>query len=369
MILEKLGIPDNIIESAHKIWSKTIDKINKSYNLLTDDGHLIYHVSKLKVGDYDIKAVHIKFNINYHESIDKPTLAGMSIVNSINPNEDDDIHLIKYKSPSELRFIVNVYLNENNDKKDLINFLIDSKIQIISSFSHELKHAYDFKMKSDHHISSEMDYVDMNKLGTGSPTFDHFLYYVYVSHLFEVLVKPTEVGAEIKMSDIKKSEFKDFLSSNRAYNDFKSMSEYSYKEFYNGLKSEMDYIVDFLSSVGVEMGTEEENINKFLKLLFNHLMNSKAEILNRHISRINPLLLVFNSNKVDKLFNDLRKLAIKYENKPKDFFENQIKYINFVGKKNIKKLVKLYDIIEDEPNNIHHNINKRVSNFKNFNNG
>ena len=70
-----------------------------------------------------------------------------------------------------------------------------------------------------------------------------------------------------------------------------------------------------------------------------------------------------------KLFNNLRKLANKYENKPKDFFENQIKYINFVGKKNIKKLVKLYDIIEDEPNNIHHNINKRVSNFKNFNNG
>lgn len=369
MITEKLGIPDNIIESAYKIWEVNIESLEKNYEELVKDGSLIFSISNIKIGDFKVNKVLVKFNLNDSERTDEPVLVGMSLLSSAEKNDDENIDFIKYKEPKELRIVVNIFKGENNDKNDLLDFIVNEKIKFISSFAHELKHAYDFKKKPIHNIKSEMEYIDMNTMSLGSPTFDRFLYYLYLSHITEILVKSTELGAEIKMSNINKKQFKEFLSNSRVYIDFKSMSEYNIDDFYKGLKEEIESIVDFLIEYDQKVGTTDENINLFLSMLINMIMNTKVDTLNKHLSNINPILLAINSDKIDDIFNSLKKMANKYENNPNKFFEKQIKLINFTGKRNLKKIIKLYDIIEEDPIKIHNNINRRISKFNQFKDG
>jgi len=194
---------------------------------------------------------------------------------------------------------------------------------------------------------------------------------VYYTHSTENIVRATEVGADIKHSGIDKSEFEEYLKKNDVYKKLDNMSKYTITDFYNGLVKDMDDIIYILRSMEKKIGSNEENIKEILGMVLLHTMNTKMDNFSKHVARINPLMLIFggDDNDVKEIFDDIRKSIEKYEKNPIKFFENQIKYINFVGNKYKRKIVKLYDLIEDEPNIVHNSINKRVLNFKKFNDG
>ena len=79
MINEKLGVPNHIIDSAKKIWDETIKKVDMYYNQLKENDSVDFYVTNLKISDFKIKSVKVKFNVKYTDGTDKPVLAGMSI--------------------------------------------------------------------------------------------------------------------------------------------------------------------------------------------------------------------------------------------------------------------------------------------------
>ena len=69
-----------------------------------------------------------------------------------------------------------------------------------------------------------------------------------------------------------------------------------------------------------------------------------------------------------KHVDEFVKKISKYDN-AHDFFGNEIKRLNFVGDKTIKKLSKLYDMVDDDKNSIvnwdlHHKINNTAEKTK-----
>lgn len=365
MILEKLGIPDNLIESAKKLFDETLINLDNQYETLSSKDEIYYEVNNIEISEYKVNSVFIKFQTIVTDQTDKPLLSGMSILTNYGKKS---IKTIEYKKSDVIKIIVNIYVNENNNKSDIINFFTDKKVKIISSFAHELKHYYDFMKKSVGSIKSEIDYIQTDEFRLGVETLNEFFYYLYYSHSVENLVRATEVGAYIKISDVKKKDFLDFIKSNDVYKNLEKMSNFNINDFYNGLIKDMDQIIDVLKYFKIEIGTNEENIKKILDIVLTHTFNTKVETFNKHLNRIDPLVLFFNEHEAKEVFDDLKKTYKKYEKNPIKFFEDKIKYIKFVGDKYKKKVIKLYDLIEDEPLQIHNKINKRISNFKKFNN-
>ena len=340
MIVEKLGVPDNIIESGNQLWNKTLNYVDGFYNVLIKKKVLNFNVFDIKIGEHKPKLVHVELNIQFYDR-EKPHLSGMSFVSELN-RKQTNVKSMEFKESDTIKLIVNIYINESTKKKDFIDFLITEKIYIISSYAHELKHFYDYIKKPVRSTTSEIDYVDMVSLRTGSYSYDKFLYYLYLSHSVETDVKATEVATELKMSDIKKEDFEKFLLNNKTYIEYKTMSNYSLDLFLDELKED---IKESTKRYNFSDQRIEEIKNDFLESKLVDIIEHRVRDFNNHLRRIDPKILVRNEKDIDSVYKEIAKIADSYKKNPISFFENQIKFINFVGKKNIKKITKLYDYI------------------------
>jgi hypothetical protein len=190
-----------------------------------------------------------------------------------------------------------------------------------------------------------MDYIDMNILYSKSMSFNYFLYYLYLSHSTEIVVKPSEVLSELKLNNVRKKDFEQFLIKNSSYNNFKDMKNFSLELFLKNLRKEIIENSQYKSNNYTD---EQINylINFFLSEKLNDLINYKIDILKSHLIKIDPIVLSKNSDQLDKIYNKIKNISLKYKNNCIDFYKDQIKFINIVGEKNMKKLSKLYDILE-----------------------
>ena len=340
MIVEKLGVPDNIIESGNQLWNKTLNYVDGFYNVLIKKKVLNFNVFDIKIGEHKPKLVHVALNIQFYDR-KEPTINSMSFVSELN-RKQTDVKTMEFKESDTIKLLVNMYINESTKKKDFIDFLISEKIYIISSYAHELKHFYDYIKKPVRSTTSEIDYVDMVSLRTGSYNYDKFLYYLYLSHSTETDVKSTEVATELKITDTKKEDFEKFLLNNKTYTEFKSMSSYSLDVFLNDLREE---IKEYTKNHNFSDQRIEEIMNDFLKNKLIDIIEYRVRDFRNHLRRIDPKILVRNEKDIELVYKEISKNADKYIKNPISFFENQIKIINFVGKKNIKKISKLYDYI------------------------
>ncbi len=367
IILEKLGIPENLINSAKKLWDETIVNLNKNYNNLIKKGEISYRVSDIKIGEFDIKETNIFFNLNIINSLKEPSIDGMSIGSR---TLRKSVNKITYITSDPINIYVYIVMGPSNNKEDLINFIVEEKIKIISSFAHELKHKYDFTKRDTHDIKSEISYIDLDDFLSKVKSMNEFFYFMYYSHSVENLVRLTEVGAAIQVSGIDKSDFLDFLKSNRTYSTLDEMSKYNIEDFKSKLKEDHDKIKETLEKLDIPRGTESENINNILRVFLIALIEYKISKLKDHLRSLPKLVLSFGHSELDKILDYIDKNYSKFKNNPIEFFENQIKNINLVGNKYKKKLSKLYDTIEDYPMDmgIHRTINRKINNFKDFKN-
>jgi hypothetical protein len=114
----------------------------------------------------------------------------------------------------------------------------------------------------------------------------------------------------------------------------------------------------------------EEIINDLINLAYTQFTNDKIETLEKYILRDNDYLLKsfgIASVNMDYFLKQVDKYQ-KYSKNPKDFFNNEIKFLNFVGDKMIKKLGKLYSIANEDKSQ-QANIIKKIYNKVNHGQG
>ena len=116
------------------------------------------------------------------------------------------------------------------------------------------------------------------------------LYNSYYIHFVENLVRPTEIATELKLGNIDKKGFIDFLNNNETYKRLLEIRDFSYEKMKKTLLLQKDIIkkslihpnisensdeyISFINSLN-----EEELVDYVIKLLFNNMASLGRDIV------------------------------------------------------------------------------------------
>jgi hypothetical protein len=171
----------------------------------------------------------------------------------------------------------------------------------------------------------------------------------------------------MNIGNINQKDFLEFLLKDRTYEDFNDLRNYSMDELISDLLKQEKKLRSFDQFKNL---SQEEFINQLLKVGYISLTQEKIDSIEEFVLRDNDRLL--NMMGVDtpnmeyfiKQVNNYK----KYANNPKDFFTKEIKFLNIVGDKMIKKLGKLYSIANEDDSE-QANIIKKIYNKVNHGQG
>lgn len=367
LISEALGVPDTILDVAEQVFDSVAQDI-KSIRTKKDEyifrgnvGVQLGDKKKIDIDDYEL-TVSVVYPDDYDE---EPQIISMGMVQQFNFDRNIMMKRIQRSSTAEIE--IDYAVSDNWEPIDLYNTLMKSKTKHLASIAHELKHKYDKQSKEIDLIGREALYHSTMKMGrSGIPAIDSvFMRALYFVSMTENLVRPVEIASIIKSKNITKSQFKDFLMKTDVYRELQNIKNYTFDDFINDMKEQMDRVDALLEHVnvdGLEDMSEDDKIKKVLEVIYGTLTNTRLDIFQD-----------MTSNKQDELMNmfkdlfgqDLRKndpeqkgleqvrnkfynYAAKYKDNPVKFFEDEFENFNYTANKVLKRLSKIYALAQDD---------------------
>ena len=368
IITEALGVPDNILDAAEMLYNiveQNLNKINSIKDEYQFKGKLKFEIGgkkKVKINSY-VLTVYIE-QIDDEEGV--LDIVKMSVEGGFFFNRDT--YMRENEPSTNLEFTITFAVGENWKPEDLVKKLQEEKEEHVSSLAHEIKHKYDKQVKQFSLIGDDAEYHATQKRATfGIQVIDmvFFRYLYYISGI-ENLVRPTEVASLIKQKNITKSKFKEFLNNNLTYKELVEIKNFTFNDFISKLKEEeerLDALLEHINDDPSNM-TIDEKINRVLEIVYIDLVNNKMDLFVRMTTHttddflrmaLDIGLLPPNAEKnIEglKKTNEIRQkffnYAIKYQENPTKFFENEFENFNFVANKMLKKISKLYAMAKDD---------------------
>jgi hypothetical protein len=377
VLRETVGVPDNIVETSELIYTQIMDEL-RGFDM---NDNVRDTISFELNGDYrisDFKFNTIEMEIQIHEinEVDTPQLAGMAFLFAA--EFDNELLVIKHK-PSEdvveLQISIAVPDDDNQNNSEIIKLFNEEKNKIIESLSHELMHVYDNYKKPISNVADSSSYHAYKGIRFGIKSIDDFMFNLYFIHSIENIVRPSEVVADLKLGNIQRDEFLEFLKNNRVYQILKKINNFSYEEFKKDLLEDADTIRLRLNQSGIDdiPENDEELIEKILDLLMININNGKiTEFKDTMTTDMFENFFGFNGRK-EQVFRNYIKKVQKYKNH-NDFFRNEEKMFKKITNNLIRKIHKLYSLIKHKQTNesiidwdLHHKINKTPTIFESEN--
>ena len=240
-ILERLGVPQNIVESAQLLYNSIVDKFNQM-----DTKYLFSHLEKagkveidetipIKILISELTFNTVNFNIVIHLNENYTDIDVASWGVAVEASDESNYKLLYDKQNDTINLHVNFISASDNNFTDIVDYLQKEKAKTIGILSHELKHVYDKYMIGYQMLSDIIDYQSWSRTSTGFIQLDKFFYYLYLTSESENLVRPSEIAGYIVASDITKSEFKEFLEKTKIYKELIEIKKWSYE----GLKKDL----------------------------------------------------------------------------------------------------------------------------------
>ena len=368
IITEALGVPDNILDAAEMLYNiveQNLNKINSIKDEYQFKGKLKFEIGgkkKVKINSY-VLTVYIE-QIDDEEGV--LDIVKMSVEGGFFFNRDT--YMRENEPSTNLEFTITFAVGENWKPEDLVKKLQEEKEEHVSSLAHEIKHKYDKQVKQFSLIGDDAEYHATQKRATfGIQVIDmvFFRYLYYISGI-ENLVRPTEVASLIKQKNITKSKFKEFLNNNLTYKELVEIKNFTFNDFISKLKEEEERLDNLLEHINDDPSnmTIDEKINRVLEIVYIDLVNNKMDLFVRMTTHttddflrmaLDIGLLPPNAEKnIEglKKTNEIRQkffnYAIKYQENPTKFFENEFENFNFVANKMLKKISKLYAMAKDD---------------------
>lgn len=371
-IKEVVGVPAGILKSAENLFDNIVTVLEDTNDedfefkgTFTDNLSLPITVT---INDLTITSVNVAVTFNVGE-YSKLEIAGAGYSSELGLDYKT-LKLVTIFDPSEIGLTMDFLIPNTGEYifNDIITYMLKNRTLITSTLAHELKHAYDNYKQPNRKVTDQVDYnVNISSNGLAIPAFRRFNRMLYLATFIEQLVKPTELASRLKAENVSQKEFLVFLLNDRTYKEFIQLKKYSI----NTLVSELMAHEDELKSHDRFKGkATEEIINDLINLAYTQFTNDKIETLEKYILRDNDYLLKsfgIASVNMDYFLKQVDKYK-KYSKNPKDFFNNEIKFLNFVGDKMIKKLGKLYSIANEDKSQ-QANIIKKIYNKVNHGQG
>lgn len=365
-ILERLGVPENIVQSAQLLYDSIVDKFSQM-----DTKYLFSHLEKagkieinetiaikILISELTFNTVNFNIVIHLNENYTDVDVASWGV--AVDASDESNYKLLYDKQNDTINLHVNFISASDNNFSDVISYLQKEKAKTIGILSHELKHVYDKYMIGYQLLSDIIDYQSWSRTSTGFSQLDKFFYYLYLTSESENLVRPSEIAGYIVASDITKSEFKEFLEKTRIYKELIEIKNWSYeglkKDLLNNMKDirqKFDGIPDGESDLDV--------LQVLLGIAYKSVFDKSSEILEDILGLNNPIKMMLGKIKESDIqfYNDYfsKRVFKNYD----EFFVFWQKKLNFVSEEVIKKISKLYDMCKDEGvNPLMARINDRV---------
>ena len=373
IITEKLGVPDNISETAESVVNFMISSFSKDNRPMNADEtpNEISYMGRFKINDYEFYEVSIDFDARELADEDsEPLIVGFA---TLTPTKTVNYRLVyPMDELSTIRIRLSIGVGKQWRLSQIANALIGEKDKYISVMSHELHHAYHNYSKSSISPTTKTEYEANQSIHIGTvPPINKFLFYSYYINLTENVVRPSELYSVMRTRNITKNQFREFFESSDIIKQLKDIRNFRLETMISELHDyipQIDQIFDLIEndqnlSISVERGNnDDEKVIRFLEVIYEILTSSKKTFYQQFLmTTIDPMdalkrfLGVPGSKNaleiLDKMLDDYTKKIEKYKNY-RNFFVNEEKRFIFVADKTIKKLSKLYDMASNDTKNL-----------------
>jgi hypothetical protein len=361
LLIEAVGVPEGIIEVAETLYDVVLGLSKK----MNKDSEQNFNTNiDLKISDVHIKHLELTIKVEEEEWYDSDF--EVSRFGVITDFKFDENLLLKVNDKNDSIVMIMDFISKDDEwsPQDVSKLLEKDKIHFISIFAHELKHKFDKQKKITDLIKRDIDYHAVSSAGLnfGIPVIQQFLRNSYLIHGTENLVRPTEIATRMKLKNIKKEEFVDFLKNDKVFQDLNNIRNFSYDYLVERLKNEMDYVdrlLDHIEYDDYEKLSPEEKIKVVLELVYINLANTKSESFDlmtrkrpeglegflKHLGITQPKK---RSKELERFRDKFISQLAKYEDREIDFFKDECERFNYDTTKLIKKISKIYSLIENK---------------------
>jgi molecular chaperone GrpE (heat shock protein) len=347
ILREAVGVPEGIVETAELVYGQLMSELKSLNSISEDDEKFHFRLNgDYQISDYKFKKIDLTLEIIRTDQVDKGTLVGMSF-NFKSRLDNDTFKVIHQPTKKKIELSVSIAIPEDGDLNSVIQELENEKEMSISSLSHELMHSYDKFKKPISNSSQRADYDAYKNIRFGIEPIDDFLHNLYFTHSIENIVRPSEIAADLKSGSIDKEGFLAFLKDNRVYKKLKEINSFTYEGLKKELLNHVDVIRERLEQSGLDDIPEgdEELVNTVLDLLRINLVNGKGTVLKQDLTTNFFEEMMGFSGKKEEVFRNYVKRIQKYDNTD-DFFRNEEKMFKRTSYDLIKKIHKLYSILD-----------------------
>ena len=347
VLREAVGIPEGIVETAELVYGQLMSELKSLNSISEDDEKLHFRLNgDYQISDYKFKKIDLTLEIIRTDQVDKGTLVGMSF-NFKSRLDNNTFKVIHQPTKKKIELSVSVAIPEDGDLNSVVQELENEKEMSISSLSHELMHSYDKFKKPISNPSQRADYEAYKNIRFGIDPIDDFLHNLYFIHSIENIVRPSEIAADLKSGSINKEGFLVFLKNNRVYKKLKEINSFTYEGLKKELLNHVNIIRERLEQSGIDIIPEdnEELVNTVLDLLRINLVNGKGTVLKQDLTTNFFEEMMGFSGKKEEVFRNYVKRIQKYDNTD-DFFRNEEKMFKRTSYDLIKKIHKLYSILD-----------------------
>jgi hypothetical protein len=347
-LVERLGVPEGILDIAEEIYPKILLLIGDNDTVKMLENSSMYVNGDFNINDFNFNRILFNYNIVEDDDLE---IIGMSQSTNYKLTDKYKLKTVPTDGMVELKIIISGPKSiKGLNIKELFE---ENKKTIISSLSHELKHAYDDYKDSLGDVQLRSNYDVYTKERFGIKPMDSFLNRLYFTSSIESLVRPTEVASLLKMGDITKKEFYNFIKNDRTYKLLTELSKFNIEDWRNEIKEYIPEIIKFFESLeveGVGVLDEEEIVDEFLRVCYVIIKNWKAkQTYNIFVSRDIEHLIGFMPEKEQMFRKHLNKIN-RFGNDYKKYYEYEAKTIRYVADNLRKKIAKLFDMAKDEKN-------------------
>jgi hypothetical protein len=347
-LVERLGVPEGILYISEEIYPEILLSIGNNDTVGMLENSSMYVKGNFNINDFNFNR--ILFNYKIFEG-DDLEIIGMS--QSTNSKLTDKYKLKTVPNDGMVELTIFISGPKSIKGLNIKELFEENKKTVISSLSHELKHAYDDYKDSLGDVQLRSNYDVYTKERFGIKPMDSFLNRLYFTSSIESLVRPTEVASLLKMGDITKKEFYNFIKNDRTYKLLTELSKFNIEDWRNEIKEYIPEIIKFFESLeveGVGVLDEEEIVDEFLRVCYVIIKNWKAkQTYNIFVSRDIEHLIGFMPEKEQMFRKHLNKIN-RFGNDYKKYYEYEAKTIRYVADNLRKKIAKLFDMAKDKKN-------------------